>query len=765
MKRFFLIFLALLATLSLQAEYLNPELVGFRHLALIYTWKDADVDMFKAMLSKHVDGKPTAQEGFDGFLFLTYALPNGRRTENGMTDMGDWQWQLDDYFNKGINVPALDRAVAELRETVGIPVKNPQLVFSIPWMHPEVTSFGDVDGDGVSENLATSEGRAKVVNWYIDSVKKHMEKYSNVDLWGFYMMREGIGGNEFAVGQQVITNVHNRGYRMLWIPWYKAPGYDRWRELGFDAAYFQSNWTFSTSRRNRVFNNAEFAFESGAGFELELYDQNTTPFRYRQFVETLALGTKLGYQEGACAYYFANGFTLYKSADPLAREVYDKWMDFIAGKPIELETRGEWQGGVNADGKYELIYTLNEPGTPRVLDVFLEPERKASAPMFRGIAEVFYSSPDAPEEFKPLMWRYFGFDGQLLPYGVFSINLPPALAHSLKVVFTPDAGAPGIKVFDVDAEFDTMDPIKFAPSYQRLYSTDTPVLPAKYGDETGRQLIDGVTGGPWENYVGWRNAKTPVALTFDLGDEGYLTMLRLHILVNSHSGINQPGTIFALLSTTEPKRTLFGLGALGDNVLTFAHSPHYNTKSGALEWSLPANTRARYVTFFIYPNGWFFLSEAEFIYRGRNRQAYGYTTSRQPTSEAQRELYADDGMMLTDGVVSGDYNTGAFGFNGVQSRRIYVDLDAVQPVSKVTVHGIGGGYAGAYAPREVVVRLSPDGLSWTKPASVKPRPDPDNGTTAVVPVVVSMPQAKARYVEITVTPQKGWCFLSEITVE
>ena len=160
----------------LVADFITPEEAGFRHCALIYHHNGVNADYFKPMLVKYDGENPTSQPGFDMFLFLSYSIPNGKRTEMSPTDMADWQWIIDDYFGENGHTVGLAQAIRELREEVGEPSGKIRAAFCVPWINPEVTEFGDVDGDGVSEDLSTSEGREAAIRWYTASIIKELAK-------------------------------------------------------------------------------------------------------------------------------------------------------------------------------------------------------------------------------------------------------------------------------------------------------------------------------------------------------------------------------------------------------------------------------------------------------------------------------------------------------------------------------------------------------------------------------------------------------------
>jgi hypothetical protein len=151
----------------------------------------------------------------------------------------------------------------------------------IPYPSERQKTFGDVDGDGVSEDLSKHADRVKAVNWFLDEALARWKALApkHLKLWGFYWMNEGIAGRDEAIGKATALLVHERGYKLHWIPWYRAPGTDKWREMGIDFAVVQPNYAFTDPARgfvlgddSRLTNNANDARSLGLGVEME------TPF-------------------------------------------------------------------------------------------------------------------------------------------------------------------------------------------------------------------------------------------------------------------------------------------------------------------------------------------------------------------------------------------------------------------------------------------------------------------------------------------------------
>ncbi|HJN17738.1 MAG TPA: DUF4855 domain-containing protein, partial [Armatimonadota bacterium] len=268
--------IALLAAPSL-AEYPTPEQAGFHHCMLIYdaaTRDAAGMMPFVTHLSKR--DRPT-EWLFDAFLFC--AQGSGPSTEasymNGPTNQADWQAMLEPWFSPEHGFPALQAAVDQAETRLG-PIPKPlQIIITIPYPSISQTDFGDVDGDGVSEDLTDADDFTEAISWYLDLATRRFDEADlpDLELWGFYWTWEGIAGADGANALLTSEIVHERGRRLLWIPWYRASGWESWRDFGFDVAIMQPNYAFLTYHRDairndRLVDNAEAARAHGLGVEM-----------------------------------------------------------------------------------------------------------------------------------------------------------------------------------------------------------------------------------------------------------------------------------------------------------------------------------------------------------------------------------------------------------------------------------------------------------------------------------------------------------------
>ena len=289
------------------------------------------------------DGK-LADTFFDSFLFLPYAAFTGTEYR----DFTAWNTYVDNVFAEDANINALSEAVDQVSEGLGRDVRV-RVFFSILYTWPDKTSFGDVDDDGVIEDFSKAEDRKKAIKWIIDEQLSRFEAggYDNLDLLGFYWYEEQVtytDPHELELIRYASDYVHSLGYKLMWIPWYCAPGYTDWKELGFDMACMQPNYAFSGQATvERLYDNAETTRRLGMCVEIEIgqYDAQADILRYKEY---LAVGAETGYMDAVKCYYQAGMpgafYAAWKSADPFVNSVYHDTYLFAKGKYDSNETAG-----------------------------------------------------------------------------------------------------------------------------------------------------------------------------------------------------------------------------------------------------------------------------------------------------------------------------------------------------------------------------------------------------------------------------------------
>ena len=185
----------------------------------------------------------------DAYLFLpcvTYGPSGGTMYESSNpAKAGDWISYLDDLFEDGYNVSALNSAVAEVGQQLGMPDYKVKVFFTILFPHDGQTNFGSLDG---KNNLDFSDqaDRKAAVDWLMDEEIRRFEagNYAHLELVGFYWFEEYLTyafENALSLVQHFNGRVHDKGYKSIWIPYYRASGYNHCKEYGFDVVCMQPN--------------------------------------------------------------------------------------------------------------------------------------------------------------------------------------------------------------------------------------------------------------------------------------------------------------------------------------------------------------------------------------------------------------------------------------------------------------------------------------------------------------------------------------------
>ncbi|NRF96059.1 DUF4855 domain-containing protein [Paenibacillus frigoriresistens] len=336
--------------------YLQPgkDTAGISNLSLLYNgyYVNGEGNWTKEKLIPEIsyinkEGKPV-DWFFDGFLMLGLMTPQGRDFGGGGSYLSDWKWYLDKTLSDQGDLRQLNEATKEVGEKLGQPKHKSKVVMMIPNPGEYLSDFGDVDGDGISENFnesvvgkeAALANRQKAVNWWIQEVKKrwNVQNYSNLELVGMYWLDEQVSTSETGPETLRLVNklVHDQGFKAFWIPHFLAYKSFMWQDVGFDAAAFQPNYYFEQLNVDRMEDASTIAKSYGMGMEMEFDDRMLTDKVFRdRFYDYLKGGVQYGYMRNVFkAYYKGRGPVLKKAAastDPEIRNLYDSLYRFTKG--------------------------------------------------------------------------------------------------------------------------------------------------------------------------------------------------------------------------------------------------------------------------------------------------------------------------------------------------------------------------------------------------------------------------------------------------
>ena len=226
-------------------------------------------------------------------------------------DGQDWSAYLDSLFRPSGVLSRLDSAIALAQEARG-PAPAP---FGVTIMIPYAKRGSD---------------RAAAVQAYAGDVERRfaMAQLGNLRLDGFYWFCEDAPPRDVELITHTAAAVHARGLRFLWIPYYKAANWGRWRELGFDAAWLQPNYFFDpTIPSSRLDSAARQAEGREMGLEVEFDGRLWSDPRFADRLDPYltTLDRHPGIKARGIAVYEGGGALLHlaSSRAPRDRALYD----------------------------------------------------------------------------------------------------------------------------------------------------------------------------------------------------------------------------------------------------------------------------------------------------------------------------------------------------------------------------------------------------------------------------------------------------------
>lgn len=316
-----------------------------RDLALIYQggvnrldW--TEVQFLPYVVHKHADGHKDWL--FDGFLFLEFADGKGNAYATGYAKKyakkTEWLWLLDRIFEKSKALSALDLCIQSQKKIIGKPGFRHQIVLGLPMPHPSQKDWGDLDGHTM--DFSKRQDQLAVLHWYIQELTTRFKqrKYKNLELAGFYWVEEDIiACKDLTV--PLSDYIHSMNKKFYWIPYWKARGFDRWKDLGFDIAYQQPNHFFQTTVPDERLDEAcDTAYKYNMGLEME-FDQRAlfeaSNSFYNRFVAYINSFEKHRvFQDASIAYYTGGKAVLQMSESSNAKdqEIMDRLARLIVDR-------------------------------------------------------------------------------------------------------------------------------------------------------------------------------------------------------------------------------------------------------------------------------------------------------------------------------------------------------------------------------------------------------------------------------------------------
>ncbi len=306
---------------------------------------------------------------FDSFLFLPGVgeLPSGGRPWS-TNYASDWTYLMNEMFASGRNFDALEKAAGKVKDYLNKPDYTLKLFVTIPHMDTSLSDFGDIDGDGDSENLTNLNNRVYVSTYYAQMIMDKFESkgYDNIELCGFYWFHEEIQGDDATTAKYVNASFDDLGMPLFWIPWYCAPGYNTWKTNGFDVCCMQPNYAFNDVDESRLKDCADIAQSYGMCIEIEIHEDARTDDRaFKKYMEYLAGGVKYGYMDNSIHMYYQTFDTIGSMWDSESEKyglIYDYTYQFIKGA---LDIKPESVDAMAFSAEYETPYhnTVNTENT------------------------------------------------------------------------------------------------------------------------------------------------------------------------------------------------------------------------------------------------------------------------------------------------------------------------------------------------------------------------------------------------------------------
>lgn len=282
---------------------------------------------------------------FDGFLFLEFKDGQGRGFAPGYVDKHarktEWEWLMDRHFGEATAFAGLDASIESHISEIGSPPFKHKVVMGLPSPIPGQKDWGQLNEEWL--DFTKRADRLKAAYWFIDTFIQRFEaqNYKHIELDGFYWVDEDVAKNEDLLNDlgDYIRKGDNRFY---WIPYWRAKGNNRWKELGFDFAWQQPNHFFNSGvPDSRLDVTCEFGREHGMGMEMEFDGRalahSPTGFRSRLEAYIDYFEKNLVYRYASIAYYEGgNGiYHFSKSNDPLDKQLLGR----LAKKIIERKKR------------------------------------------------------------------------------------------------------------------------------------------------------------------------------------------------------------------------------------------------------------------------------------------------------------------------------------------------------------------------------------------------------------------------------------------
>ncbi len=282
---------------------------------------------------------------FDGFLFLEifdniqkYNYDPGFSFRTAGKEQ--WKGLLTRYFGEKKGPDALEIVLDSLSRKGKIPVRKRQVVFSIPCPVNGFKDWGELNGKKLDFN--NPDDQAAAAQWFIDEALKKWNKknYKHLQLNGFYWVHEDAAQSEKAL-PSVKKYLEAKNLKFVWIPYWDAKGKGDWEKLGFDLAWQQPNYFFSTNiPKQRLTDACTFAKEHNMGLEMEFDERVFKPEFMTKYYDYINVFDENNvWKLSPVAYYEGGGawMQMAKSKDPEIQKAFDTLSNIVVRRQINAD--------------------------------------------------------------------------------------------------------------------------------------------------------------------------------------------------------------------------------------------------------------------------------------------------------------------------------------------------------------------------------------------------------------------------------------------
>ena len=284
-------------------------------------------------------GKPIGWLSTGG-IFLQILATSGRgffpHSGSGPANGADWAQYLDSLAGSSGALLRLDSAIALVEQQLG-PIGRPFAV--VPMIPYPDTTADTLTFEGKRYNLRAPVQRSSLALAYASALRGRFRSahYRHLELAGFYWFREDVPAQDSAVVTATATGIHSEKERFFWIPFYRAASREKWKALGFDAAWLQPNFFFHRDVAEvRLDSAATEASTYGLGLEIEFdrrllndpaYQDRLGPYLAVMNANPTLKGRGVAIYDGAGAL-----IELSEGKSPWQRVLYNRFVATVTGR-------------------------------------------------------------------------------------------------------------------------------------------------------------------------------------------------------------------------------------------------------------------------------------------------------------------------------------------------------------------------------------------------------------------------------------------------